>query len=128
MDKEKMTISSPPWEIRELQELLEEWPKGRRTATVREVLVLAGKLHHVAYVIRPARSFIRRLLQLRKLPLDGLETREKEGAWGRSRKKAEATKVLRSTEEFMEDVGWWRLCLKEGMAGEGERLAAPFFR
>ena len=28
----------------------------------------------------------------------------------------------------MEDVEWWRWCLKEGMAGEGERLAAPFFR
>ena len=28
----------------------------------------------------------------------------------------------------MKDVEWWRWCLKEGMAGEGERLAAPFFR
>ena len=32
------------------------------------------------------------------------------------------------TKEFVEDVEWWRWCLKEGMAGEGERLAAPFFR
>ena len=36
--------------------------------------------------------------------------------------------MLRLTKEFMEDVGWWRRCLREGMAGEGERLAAPFFR
>ena len=28
----------------------------------------------------------------------------------------------------MEDVRWWRWSLKEGMAGEGERLAAPVFR
>ena len=49
-------------------------------------------------------------------------------AWGRGRKQAEARKALRLTKEFMEDVGRWRWCLKEGMAGEGERLAALFFR
>ena len=36
--------------------------------------------------------------------------------------------MLRLTKEFMEDVEWWRWCLKEGMAGEGEKLAAAFFR
>ena len=29
-------------------------------------------------------------------------------AWGRGRKTAEATRVLRLTQEFMEDMGWWR--------------------
>ena len=28
----------------------------------------------------------------------------------------------------MEDVEWLRWCPKEGIAGEGERLTAPFFR
>ena len=55
LDTEKMTISLPPRNIRELQELLDEWPEARLTATVREVLVLAGKLHHGAYVTRPWR-------------------------------------------------------------------------
>ena len=36
--------------------------------------------------------------------------------------------MLRLTKEFMADVEWWRWYLKEGMAGEGEGLAAPFFR
>ena len=36
--------------------------------------------------------------------------------------------MLRLTKEFMEDVRWWRWCLKEGMAGYGERLAVPLFR
>ena len=53
LDTEKMTISLPARKVRELRELLEEWPTGRCTETVREVLVLTGKLHHAAYVIRP---------------------------------------------------------------------------
>lgn len=28
----------------------------------------------------------------------------------------------------MENVAWWRLFVKDGMAGEVEKLAAPFFR
>ena len=35
---------------------------------------------------------------------------------------------LRLTEEFMENVGWRRCCLKEGMAGEEQTLAASFLR
>ena len=85
MDTAKMTISVPPRNIRELQQLLEEWPEVRRTATVREVLVLAGKLHHVAYVIGTGRYFVLRLLQPSKLHLNGQEKQEGEGAWGRSR-------------------------------------------
>ena len=45
------------------------------------------------------------------------------GAWGS--KKAEARRLPK---EFMEDVERWRRCLKGGMAGEGGRLAALFFR
>ena len=67
LDRDKMTISLPVRKVKELRELLEEWPAGRSTATVREVLVLAGKLHHAAYVIRPGRYFVQQLLQLSKL-------------------------------------------------------------
>ena len=45
LDREKMTISLPARKVKELRKLLEEWPAGRSTATVRKVLVLAGKLH-----------------------------------------------------------------------------------
>ena len=47
LDTEKMKISLPAGKVGELRELLEEWPTGGCTATVREVLVLAGKQHHV---------------------------------------------------------------------------------
>ena len=82
LDMEKLTTSLPPRNIRELQELLEEGPERRRTATVRDILVLAGKLHHVSYVIRPGRPFVRWLLQLSKLRLNGEEKVERGGRGG----------------------------------------------
>ena len=53
---------------------------------------------------------------------------KREGGWGRGSKKAEERRVLRLTRELMENVEWWRWCLKGSMAGEGDRLATPFFR
>ena len=76
LDRNKMKISLPPRNVRELKELREEWLEGRRPTTAREVLALAGKLPHVAYVIRPGSDFVRRLLQLNKLPLNGHEKTE----------------------------------------------------
>ena len=70
LETERMPTPLPVINIRELQQLLEEFPNGGRTATVREVLVLAGKLHHVAYVIRPGRYFVQRLFQLSKIHLN----------------------------------------------------------
>ena len=71
---------------------------------------------------------MRRLLQLNKLHLSGDERAGGGGAWGRHRKRAEANRVLRLTEEFMADVGWWRWYVKQGNIKEGERIAAPFYR
>ena len=51
LDTEKKARSLPIKKVRELWELLEEWPTGRNTATVREVLELPAKLHHATYVI-----------------------------------------------------------------------------
>ena len=39
LDTEKMTISLPARKVKKLRELLEEWPAGRSTATVREVVL-----------------------------------------------------------------------------------------
>ena len=64
-----MTIPLPATKVEELNEMLYDWPAGRRTATVREVLVLAGKVQHVANMIRSGRYFVRRLPHLRKLNL-----------------------------------------------------------
>ena len=125
LDTERMTISLLGRKINELRDMLQEWTEKRNNATVREVLVLAGKLHHVAYVIRPGRYFVRRFLQLSKLHMKGQEKRR--GGGGRERKKAGAERVLYLT-EFMADVEWWRWCMTEGLDGRGEDLAVPFFR
>ena len=55
-------------------------------------------------MIRLGRYFVRRLLQLSKLHLNGQEKRGGGGTWGRGRKKAEAGRVLHLTQEFMADV------------------------
>ena len=82
LDMQRMTISLPA-KVREVQELLEECPPGKRTATVREVLVVVGKLHHAAYVIRRGTYFVHLLLQLSGLHLNGQEKRGRGSAWGR---------------------------------------------
>ena len=49
----------------------DELATGMAGETVREVSSLAGKLHHVAYVVRPGRYFVRWLLRLANLHLTG---------------------------------------------------------
>ena len=44
--------------------LLNQWPLGRRQASARDVLSVAGKLWNFTYVVRTRRYFVRRLLRL----------------------------------------------------------------
>ena len=66
-----MTISLPGRKINELREMLKEWPEEKSKTTGRAVLVLAGKLHHVARMVRPGQYFVQRRLQLSKQHLNG---------------------------------------------------------
>lgn len=63
-----------------LRQRLGNWLLDRRDATVREVLLLARKLQHAEYVIRPERYFVHRRLWLANPHLIGEERR---GGWGR---------------------------------------------
>ena len=119
LETERMTITVPCRKINELREILQDWRDDRNKATVREVLVLAGKLNHVVYVIRPGWYFVRRLLQLSTLHFDRQEKRGREGGTERGRKKAEAGRVLYLAQEFMADVKWWRWCERRAWRGEG---------
>ena len=67
LNTEAMTVSLPLQKLRDLQERLEAWSTTRETATVREILVLAGKLDHAAFVVWPGRFSVRKLLQLSML-------------------------------------------------------------
>lgn len=64
-------ISLPKRKVDDLVKRLGALPLGRKTTTVREVLVQAGKLRLAAYVVRPGRFFVRRFLQLSGLYLNG---------------------------------------------------------
>ena len=128
VDTEEMTVGLPERKLDDLRHRLGCWPPGRREATVREVLSLAGKLHHAAYVVRPGRYFVHRLLRLANLHLTGEELRGGGDAWGRLRKNAEAERTVALTREFMADVGWWRWFVHQERWKKGERLTAPFFR
>jgi len=111
VDTEAGTISLPEQKVQDLRERLAEWPPHRKQATVREVLVLAGKLHHAAFVIRPGRYFVHRLLQLAGLHLNGMERAGGGDAWGRHRRKAHARKVVQLT--------WQRWGGGDGISGKG---------
>ena len=75
LDMEDMTVGLPQRKLEDLRQRLANWLPERWEATVQEVLSLAGKLHHPAYVVRPG------LLRLAKLHLTG-ESREGEETRG----------------------------------------------
>lgn len=127
VDTEAMTIGLPVAKVQGIREVLVRWPPTRKSATVGEVLSLAGKLHHAAYVIRPARYFVHRLLQLTNLHLNGSERAGGGEAWGRFRKKKEKNRKLKLTSEFSAEVGWWRWYLGRQDSKKGERITSPAF-
>ena len=48
LDTQDMTVGLPQKKLEDLRQRLAKWPPEWREATVREVLSLAGKLHHAA--------------------------------------------------------------------------------
>eukprot|EP00752_Nemacystus_decipiens_P007888 g7048.t1 len=127
VDTESLTIGLPDRKVAQIRDMLEKWPADRTTATVGEVLSLAGKLHHAAFVIRPARYYVRRLLQLSNLHLSGSEKAGSGEVWGAQRKAAEQKRRLKLTPEFMADVGWWRWYLGRAECKVGESITSPAF-
>lgn len=123
-DTDELTVSLPIRKSKELKEKLAQWTCSRETATVKGVLVLAAKLYQAALVARPGRCFMRRLLQLCELHLNGDEVKIGGNVWGRHRKKGDAKIVFRMTHDFLADVAWWRCYLILGEERGGERLYA----
>ena len=78
-------------------------PHDRQTAKVIEVLVVAGKLHPGASIIRPGWCFVRRCLQLSGLPLNGERLAGGGDALGRWRENGKAERVVVLTPDVMVD-------------------------
>ena len=95
MDTEDMVVGLPQRKLDDLRQRPVSWPPERREATVQEVLPLARKLHHAAYVVRPGRYFVHKLLRLANLHLTGEDSRGGGDAWGQ-------------TPTFMADAERWR--------------------
>ena len=51
IDTESMTIALPARKVDDLRARVAEWPPERETATVKEVLVLARKLHRASFCL-----------------------------------------------------------------------------
>ena len=66
LDTERMEVRLPEDKMEQLQQMVAEW-RAKRTCTKRELLSLLGVLHHACQVVRPGRSFLRRMIELTKV-------------------------------------------------------------
>ena len=81
----------PEEKLRRLQRTIREW-ESRRTCTKRELLSIIGQLQHACCVVRPGRSFLRRMIDL-------------------SRSVKEMDRPIRLNRGFKSDLQWWALFL-----------------
>ena len=109
-----MRILVPRENIEAIQRLLfEQWPQGRRKATARDVLSMAGKLWNLTYAVRAGRYFVRRLVRLTKLHNAG------------GRKNQNRTVGLGI--EFYADFLLCKWAIDHELLHEGEALSAPCY-
>ena len=66
VDSVAMELRLPADKLLQLQTLLKQW-RGKKACTKRELLSITGSLSHACKVVRPGRSFLRRLIDLAKL-------------------------------------------------------------
>ena len=62
---EQMVLRLPPEKLIELRALLTQW-QSRKYCRTRDLKSLVGKLQHASKVIRPGRTFLRRMFDLLK--------------------------------------------------------------
>lgn len=87
IDTTAMEIRLPEEKLRRLKHLIQAW-RPRKSCTKRELLSLIGNLQHASSVVKPGRTFLRRMIDLskRQVHLDG---------------------HLRLNMEFRADLCWW---------------------
>ena len=87
VDSSLMEVRLPLKKLQELRELTRQW-LGRKTCTRKELESLVGKLAHAARVVRPGKTFMRRLFEL----------------LGGARKSQHHVRLSRP---FRSDLQWW---------------------
>lgn len=63
IDTDEMVIRLPHNKLQRIMSLIQEW-RGKRACKKRELESLLGHLQHAAIVVRPGRTFVRRLIEL----------------------------------------------------------------
>ena len=66
LDTVKCEIRIPEEKLQQLETLLQSW-EGKKSCTKHELDSLIGQLQHATNVIKPGRSFLRRMIVLAKL-------------------------------------------------------------
>ena len=87
LDSIAMEMRLPPDKLRNLRDALAEW-RGKKAGRKREILSLVGSLSHAAKVIKPGRSFLRRIIEL-------------------SKQTKELDHFVRLNKEARSDIEWW---------------------
>ena len=84
-----MTVRLPDEKLFRLREEIRRW-QGRYSCTKRELQSLVGQLHHSCCVVKPGRTFLRRMLDLLWLP-----------------SATEPHHHIRLNNGFRSDLQWW---------------------
>ena len=87
LDTGCMTLRLPQEKITELRSLLEEW-QTKKVCLTKDLQSLVGKLQHACKVVRPGRTFLRRMFDL----LKGVPRRQR---------------FIRLNTAFRSDLAWW---------------------
>lgn len=103
LDTEKLELRLPEDKLGRLKIIIHEW-RQRKSCTKRELLSLLGHLHHACQVVRPGRSFLRRMITLSKVA-------------------KKLHHYIRLNAGFRSDLEWWALFLSDwngvGMMKDG---------
>ena len=92
MDTQNSTLRLPRDKVQELKSLIATWSQ-RKSCTKRDLQSLVGKLQHACKVVRPGRSFLRRMFEL-------------------LRGTAKKQHFIRLNRSFHSDLRWWHLFLE----------------
>ena len=107
MDTQNSTLRLPRDKVQELKSLIATWLQ-RKSCTKRDLQSLVGKLQHACKVVRPGRSFLRRMFEL-------------------LRGTAKKQHFIRLNRSFHSDLRWWHLFLESwnGVAMMGSQEWQP---
>ena len=87
LDSCSLQLSLPEEKLRELKALIQSWV-ARKVTTARDLKSLVGKLENACKVVRPGRSFLRRMIDL----LRGVKSNRR---------------LVRLNSSFRSDLAWW---------------------